>query len=71
MARTAGLKSAKSSKFEIASALETTVAASVSPDPGPSASQFGPDQQGRDRLSEIRAELRSLLDLLSRDPLLA
>ena len=71
MARTAGLKSAKSSKFEIASAMETTVAASVSPDPGPSASQFGPDQQGRDRLSEIRAELRSLLDLLSRDPLLA
>ena len=57
MARTAGLKSNKSSKFEIASAAESTVVASGS--------------QGRDRLGEIRAELRSLLDLLSRDPLLA
>lgn len=71
MARTAGLKSAKASKFEIASALETTVADSVSAGSGPSGSQVGPDQQGRDRLSEIRAELRSLLELLSRDPLLA
>ena len=58
MARTAGLKSAKLSKFENA-------VAAVSPD----SSQAG--SQGRDRLGEIRAELRSLLDLLARDLILA
>ena len=58
MARTAGVKSAKTSKFEKA-------IASVSPD----SSQAG--SQGRDRLGEIRAELRSLLDLLARDLILA
>ena len=58
MARTAGVKSAKSSKFEKA-------IAAVSPD----SSQAG--SQGRDRLGEIRAELRSLLVLLARDLILA
>ena len=58
MARTAGVKSAKSSKFENA-------ITAVSPD----SSQAG--SHGRDRLGEIRAELRSLLDLLARDLILA
>lgn len=66
MARTAGLKSGKSSKFENA-------VAAVAPESIQAASQ-GASQaasQGRDRIGEIRAELRSLLDLLSRDPIFA
>lgn len=69
MARTAGLKSAKSSKFENAVA----AVAAVGPESIQSGSQSGSQagSQGRDRLGEIRAELRSLLDLLSRDPIFA
>lgn len=59
-ARSASNKSNKSSKFEIAPA---SAVSAVHP-PAPAASD-------RSLLSEVRAELRSLLDLLARDPLVA
>lgn len=59
-ARSASNKSNKSSKFEIAAA---SAVSAVHPPP--------PAASDRSLLSEVRAELRSLLDLLARDPLVA
>lgn len=78
-ARTAGLKSGKPAKLAMAPALESAPASTVSTVSAVSTvstvpalpAYSGPDPKDRNLLGEIRTELRSLLDLLSCDPLLA